>query len=247
MQKTKIEWVRNPDGKQGIVFNPIIGCKNNCYYCYGKELNRRFKWIKDWTKPENCGEDYYTKSICQIYTIRPKTIFIGSMTDLFGKWIEKEVIEHYLIWTKENPQHTFLFLTKDPERYANFKFSRNCWLGATVNCQKDVWRIDTMRDIENHNKVFLSIEPLLGKINYSLRKINWVIVGIMTGKYAKQYIPQKEWVDEVIKQAEEYDVPVFVKDNLLKLYPQYGEYRDIPYTDRRYKLFKETIETGKGR
>jgi len=33
MQKTKIEWVRNPDGTQGYTWNPLVGCKNDCEYC----------------------------------------------------------------------------------------------------------------------------------------------------------------------------------------------------------------------
>ena len=37
MNKTKIEWVKNPDGTQGYTFNPITGCLNNCDYCYASD------------------------------------------------------------------------------------------------------------------------------------------------------------------------------------------------------------------
>jgi len=44
MNKTKIEWVKNPDGSQGYTFNPITGCLNNCPYCYARKLaNGRLK------------------------------------------------------------------------------------------------------------------------------------------------------------------------------------------------------------
>ena len=44
MGKTKIEWVKNPDGKQGYSWNPITGCLNNCEYCYARKLaNGRLK------------------------------------------------------------------------------------------------------------------------------------------------------------------------------------------------------------
>ena len=44
MNKTKIEWVKNPDGSQGYTWNPITGCFNGCEYCYARRLaNGRLK------------------------------------------------------------------------------------------------------------------------------------------------------------------------------------------------------------
>ncbi len=44
MNKTKIEWVKNPDGTQGYTWNPITGCLNGCEYCYARKLaNTRLK------------------------------------------------------------------------------------------------------------------------------------------------------------------------------------------------------------
>lgn len=60
MQKTKIEWVKNPDGIQGYSWNPIQGlCPVGCWYCYAKRIYQRFKlnptlshiWIKPPKKP----------------------------------------------------------------------------------------------------------------------------------------------------------------------------------------------------
>jgi len=46
MNKTQIEWVKNPDGSQGYTFNPITGCLNNCPYCYARRLaNGRLKHL----------------------------------------------------------------------------------------------------------------------------------------------------------------------------------------------------------
>jgi len=38
MNKTSIEWVKNPDGSQGYTWNPITGCLNGCDYCYARKL-----------------------------------------------------------------------------------------------------------------------------------------------------------------------------------------------------------------
>ncbi len=44
MNKTLIEWVKNPDGTQGYTWNPITGCLNGCSYCYARKLaNGRLK------------------------------------------------------------------------------------------------------------------------------------------------------------------------------------------------------------
>ncbi len=50
MNKTSIEWVKNPDGSQGYTWNPITGCLGpkgdgvHCPYCYARKLaNTRLK------------------------------------------------------------------------------------------------------------------------------------------------------------------------------------------------------------
>ena len=45
MNKTKIEWC-------DYTWNPVVGCKTGCDYCYAERMNKRFKWIKDWKEPE---------------------------------------------------------------------------------------------------------------------------------------------------------------------------------------------------
>ena len=38
------EWVKNPDGGEGLTWNPISGCLNGCVYCYARRLaNGRLK------------------------------------------------------------------------------------------------------------------------------------------------------------------------------------------------------------
>jgi hypothetical protein len=40
MNRTKVEWVKNPDDSQGYSWNPITGCLDNCEYCYARKLAR---------------------------------------------------------------------------------------------------------------------------------------------------------------------------------------------------------------
>jgi len=43
MNKTKIEWVINPNGSPGFTFNPFTGCLHSCSYCYARKIANRFQ------------------------------------------------------------------------------------------------------------------------------------------------------------------------------------------------------------
>ena len=75
---------------------------------------------------------------------RFRNVFTCSMSDLFGRWIPSEWIEAVQSMARDNPQWTFLFLTKFPKRIAEFDIPPNAWLGTTVDVQKRV-KIPRMR------------------------------------------------------------------------------------------------------
>lgn len=222
MQRTRIEWVVNPDGTQGYTFNPVIGCQHGCEYCYAKKMNDRYKWIEDWEKP-------IVKSGQQPLLImgKPKTIFIGSMTDLFGDWVQNEFIENILQICRENERHAFLFLTKNSRRYKEFKFPDNCFLGVTVTRPYSVY-------IDGNNWNFISYEPLLENIRYcSMVGVKWIIIGALNknGRIVKpeQGGTKAEWVYNLIEVATKHNVPVFIKDSLLNYYLHLPLLRELPY------------------
>ena len=206
MQKTKIEWA-------DYTFNPLVGCKHNCEYCYARKMNDRFKWIPKWTEPK-----FYPTRLKEPFRIKKASrIFVGSMTDLFGDWVESEKIELVLRVAQQNPQHEFLFLTKNPKRYAEFdlSFSDNCFLGTTITSPKEYKRAEELLTAARHQRIFLSIEPLLEPIDLKeiaipKRCIDWIIVGGLTPKITHE----REWVDDIIQKAREYKIPLFLKSNL---------------------------------
>ncbi len=84
MNKTKINW---PD--LDYTWNSVVGCRRNCYYCYARELNNRFKFIKKWNKPQ-----FFEERLEQPGKVKkPSVIFVGSMCDLFGEWVPDEWID----------------------------------------------------------------------------------------------------------------------------------------------------------
>ena len=201
--KTDIDWPFKPL----YTFNPIVGCKHNCPYCYARRMNDRFKWVKEWTKPQ-----YFYERLTFPTPFKPSYIFVGSMCDLFGDWVSGLFISD-VVKLAEN--HQWIFLTKNPIRYEEFIFPDNVWLGTTVT--SFTTGLDTLIDFHNplndNNKMFLSIEPLLGdfeKVSFS--NMDLIIVGAMSGPNA--FKPSLEQV----KSIEHFNI--YYKKSLRDIYPE---------------------------
>jgi protein gp37 len=201
-----------------ISWNVVVGCKRGCTYCWARKMFNRFH-------PKENFEDihYYPERLTIPLTIkRPKRIFVGDMCDLFADWTPKCYVEDILRIIKKCPQHTFMFLTKSPDGYNNFEYPKNVWLGATITGIKDIDIADKLARIQTHNLKFLSIEPLLDRINtphFLYTDFDWIIIGGLTPKA----VHKKEWVKEYLWFNSKR--PVFLKDNLhypkvLKEYPK---------------------------
>ncbi len=220
----------NLDNKIGwcdATWNAYHGCKNNkssCWkFCYARRLaENRLKGSAGYEHgfeptfhPERLIEPYQRKL--------PTRIFVSSMGELFGRWMLPgngdfglDCITRILKVVDDNPQHTFQFLTKFPQNLralVNFQ-RKNMWIGTTVTCPADVWRIDHLRRNATGVK-FVSFEPLREEIrNPDLSGMDWVIIGAQTGSHV--VVPCSGWVSHLTWWAKESDIPVFQKDNLLK-------------------------------
>lgn len=153
----------------------------------------------------------------------PSRILVAPMGDLFKKSIPDKWINQVLKAVKECPQHTFLFLTQNPNRYYSFDFPSNAWLGAVVKNKPEeevipmgkgflVTDAHTIADTMSFfDRSFLLIDPLLSDVSrdIDLSSIDWVIIGAEGD--AK---PKREWVESLIDMAKAYDVPIFLRDNL---------------------------------
>ncbi len=182
MNKTTIDW-------PGLThtLNPVIGCERNCSYCYGKRMNDRFKWIKDWTVP-----GYYPKRLNALNrNKKPCTVFVGSMSDICF-WPDY-LVDNTIEMCCKASWHTYMFLSKSMIVYNNWNFPENCWLGLTVEKPRNSMLTDELALLEN--KTFLSIEPICGMGCEIPETINLVIVGAMTGPNAIK--PEKEWIESI--------------------------------------------------
>lgn len=154
----------------------------------------------------------------------PRTIFVCSMADLFGSWVPDEWIKEVFDACRAAPQHRYLFLTKNPNRYDQLEDAglitpkdRNFWLGSTVT--------DLNRDRLHWSRslyTFMSCEPMLapwnpaGKPNEKYRGgwPKWVIFGAETGNRKDKVVPKKEWIDNAVQMCRNIGAAVFMKESL---------------------------------
>ncbi len=191
---SKIEWT-------DATWNPIVGCtkvSQGCKNCYAERMAYRLShalgkvgdtipdaWAaysnvitgKGWNGLTDIVPDALDKPL---HWKKPRRVFVCSMGDLFHEtipfnWIAK-------VWDRiaNSPQHTFLILTKRPERmrefmseYGHFNYGLlpNVWLGVSVENQD--WaniRVPILLQIPAIVR-FVSAEPLLGYVNLTKIKI----------------------------------------------------------------------------
>lgn len=205
MKRTKIDWC-------DCTINPVVGCKNGCKYCYAEKLNKRFNFIKNWTTPE-----FFPERLEQLKSKSPKSIFMDSMSDC-GLWTIPQ-IKKVAQAIKDNPQHSYLFLTKRPDLFSNKcktivedANNGNVWVGTTLTSRKEFERL---YDLPVCAHRFVSIEPLLEDLgdlsqeSCDLFRLPYVpeviIIGAETGNRKDKVVPQKEWIQNIVDSAEAFN------------------------------------------
>lgn len=177
----------------------------------------------------------------------PRTIFVGSMTDLFGEWVPDRWITDVFDACAKAPQHRYLFLTKNPARYLKLvkqgklsllNANSNMWFGTSLTQITDVKRIlDTFQIISCGINTFISIEPLLGAISpyedwndliYNMY-VDWVIIGAETGNRKDKIVPSKMWINDIVEDCEYNKIPVFMKNSLVPIIGEENMRREFPW------------------
>jgi protein gp37 len=210
MAESNIEWTEK-------TWNPTTGCNKvsqGCKYCYAEGMALRLQ--KDGVRKYRNGFDVTVHEYELNTPYRwpePSLVFVNSMSDVFHEAIPVEFIKRIFKVMNETPQHTYQVLTKRDKRLLEvqeqLKWTKNIWMGVSVEDEKVVRRIDSLRQSKAAVK-FLSLEPLIGPLpSLNLEGIDWVIVG---GESARTPRPMKqEWVFEILHQCRKADVPFFFK------------------------------------
>lgn len=214
MNKTKIEY-----GDER--WNPIRGCKGiGCAVkdkCWAKGMNNRFHYIRDFNTPEF---DYEELTDLRMSKIKPSRILTCFMGDFFGKGVRPWWRQEIYRVIKGYPQHTYFILTKHPERLTDndlLMFPENARLGVTINKQKGFDKLYDYIGMDSI-KFWISFEPLLSDILIKdYVSFEWFIIGGM--QFGREPRPKTEWIENILKQASQRNIPIWMKNNLRGIWP----------------------------
>lgn len=214
---TKIEWATE-------TWNPVTGCtpiSEGCRNCYAERMSKRLAGRCGYPEGEPFRVTLHPDKLEQpLRWKKPRMIFVCSMGDLFHEDVpEIEIIRVFAVMA-DAQQHTYLVLTKRPERMKEVLTSPsiandvwlmtntgisedkpiwplpNVWLGVTAENQARAdERIPILLQIPAAVR-FVSVEPMLGPVDLSLSDGVDLSMSVGTGlKPGKSYlINSLDWV-----------------------------------------------------
>jgi len=213
----------------GFTTNPICGCLHDCAYCYAwyqaEGMERYKQGFQPTFFPGRLNAFAQMSAPGEINHPREKNVFVGSMSDVFGKWVPDWMIEMILDEAEENDSFDYLFLTKFPHKLSRFEFPDNAWIGTTVD------RTHRVSVAERHFKQveapvkWLSCEPLLENVAPQfddLSMFDCVVIGAKKGygDDIEEEQPDLEWVIDLYQKARTAGCRVYFKENLDLDYPK---------------------------
>lgn len=214
-------------------WNPVTGCLHDCVYCYARDIGIRFSGhFKPEFHPERLNAPSNTR-VPEVRKTEPgiKNVFVCSMADLFGDWVDQSWIDQIMDQVRNNQQWNFLFLTKNPKRYIGIDWPKNAWVGTTVDNQDRIESaIDAFEKLNTTDTppsvTFLSCEPLLSKVSFDgrLDLFDWVIIGGQSrSSKCEASQPEWDWVESLLSQSRMAGCKVYFKPNLSARPKEYPE------------------------
>ena len=139
---------------------------------------------------------------------------------------------------KKEPQHRYLFLTKNPKRYKSLikdgklPEKDNFWYGSSMPTPTTLFASS-----DRHN-MFVSIEPMMEKFpcleGHPAEKVRWIILGAMTGPGSQKHQPKREWIEAVVEIAQAQGTAIFMKDSLLPIVGEENMLREYPWKEANH-------------
>lgn len=116
--KTKIEWATH-------TWNPVTGCtpiSEGCEHCYAARMAKRLAGRCGYPKddPFRPGTFHADKLNDPLKIKKPSLFFVCSMGDLFHEAVKDELIDMAFAVMATAKHHTFILLTKRPQRMLNY-------------------------------------------------------------------------------------------------------------------------------
>jgi len=198
---TGIEWA-------DATWNPWQGCHKideGCQNCYMYQEKLRFG-----QNPTRVIRSKPATFNAPLKWTEPRRIFVCSWSDFFVKEADEWREEAYQVMC-QTPWHTYMVLTKRPERIKDNTFPENMWIGVSVSrCGiRGAQRIEGLLSLKSPILRFVSFEPLLQRVTCSLDGINWVICGCESGPYRRPF--DEWWARDLRDQCLANNIPFFYK------------------------------------
>ena len=188
--------------------NAVIGCNIGCRYCYARAVAKRFHLTDDFSKP--------VADLHKLERIKKPGIYL--LTGMSDPYIwEKEWLDKSFDLLKQNPRTVGIYLTKAPNKMNLDNVPDNAWMGVTVTCKNDLWRIKSLKENIKCKNYHITFEPLfedLGDIDLS--DIRWIVIGTETGNCKGKIDTKKQWVNNLVKVARRYGCKIFYKEELAR-------------------------------
>lgn len=255
---TKISWCDE-------TINPVVGCSKiseGCLNCYAENMARRLSTMEKKPLPQyqsvisfgrwNGLTAFVPSELEKPFGWKkPRSVFVSSMGDLFHDSVSFEWIDAVMQTVIECRQHTFIMLTKRPDRMREYmtKFPwgvmpDNLVMGVSVENQQSAdERIPPLLQIRNIRR-FISIEPMTGPITLPAECLEWnqpaggcrpgIILGGESGAKTRPMNPV--WVRTIRDQCAAAGVPFMFK--------QWGEWLTNPH-EHGYTNLGTLVVSGK--
>lgn len=241
---------------------PVLeGCSHvspACDNCFAAEYAHRFEnslpYLNGLTTPEGKWTGRVTMRQDQlglpVKITKPTVWFVAERSDLFHPSVPDEYLDRVFAVMAMAPQHTFMVLTKRPERMRHYLSGLqgrtslwplpNLWLGVTAENQEQAdKRIPNLLQTPAAHR-FISIEPMLGPIDFRFHlglaknhddlrgELHWVICGGESGRNARP--AHTDWVRSLRDQCAAAAVPFFFKQWGEWIQEQQADFSSSPFS-----------------
>ncbi|RWB96452.1 MAG: phage Gp37/Gp68 family protein [Mesorhizobium sp.] len=195
---TSIEWTQRP-GTKGASWNPVrarnratgkVGwhCTHDsegCRFCYAETFNRRLGTGLAYKPGHERDIDVFLDQRTLQDPLRwktPRTIFCGSMTDLFAPFVSDDDLDDIFAIAALSPQHTFIFLTKRGARLRAYM----------ANVEREaLWMNAVARRLDATPELMKVCHPILGRCAPCLPLPNvWLGVSAEDQASADRRVPE---------------------------------------------------------
>lgn len=232
-----IEWTR-VWGRRGYTWNVVGGCLHKCRWemptgdiaiCYAESTA---EGVAQKAYPQGFAHHYWHPERLDepLRLKEPTGIFLDSMSDLMGHWVEDEQIQSVLDVCARADWHIFMLLTKNAPRLRKFKFPTNVWVG--VSSPPDFYKGSRLMDGQRERFLERSLEVLF-EVDAKTRwmsfeplsihaapivalwqgALDWAVIGAASnGK--REFAPDTFNLQRLVEVLDAQQVPVFYKGNL---------------------------------